>query len=240
MLNCNEETPRIRVVIVDDHSILRSGLRMLINTQPDMMVVGEIGDSETAIELVQQLEPDVVLMDLTLPGLDGITATRRIKCQTPNTKVLVLTMHEDTAYLKEAIQAGASGYIIKRAADTDLLSAIRTVHHGGMLVFSDILDIENGLPPEKRNQHALPHKTSEGQEISESTFGDTSKLQLLSDRERDIFRLLALGYTNQEIADSLFISVKTAETYRARVMEKLQLKRRSELVRLALAAGVIK
>lgn len=227
MPNPAKHIDKIRVVLVDDHNILRSGLRMLIDAQLDMVVVGEEGDGRKAIDLIQQLNPDVVLMDLTLPGLDGIMATRRIKEQVPETKVLVLTMHEDAAYLKEAIEAGASGYIVKRAADNELLSAIRTVHQGGMLVFSQFVDIRSSMP---RIKEAKPYGVPEC----------AASLEVLSEREREIFRLLALGYTNQEIADSLFISVKTVETYRARIMEKLQLRRRSELVRVALAAGVIK
>ena len=214
---------KIRLLLVDDHAVLRAGLRFLLNAQPDMEVVGEAADGAEAVRLAAETAPDVVLMDLTMPVMGGIDATRRIRERLPGTKVLVLTMHDDHSYLAEAVAAGASGLVLKQAADTELLSAIRTVHVGRSVVFSG---------PSFAALDTLPWSGGRGGERR-------TGLQLLSEREREVMRYLALGYTNQEIAEMLYLSVKTVETYKARIMEKLGLKRRAELVRFALQHGLL-
>lgn len=215
---------KIRLLLADDHSVLRAGLRHLLNAQPDMEVVGEAADGLEAVQAAAELAPDVVLMDLSMPGIGGIDATRRIKAALPATKVLVLTMHDDSGYLREAMAAGASGLVLKQAADTELLSAIRTVHAGRAMVFAgpSFEPAQGGLP--------WPRERAET---------DRRKgLALLSEREKDVVRLLALGHTNQEIGAMLFISVKTVDSHRSRIMEKLGLSRRADLVRFAVENGL--
>lgn len=211
---------KIRLLLVDDHSILRAGLKMLLNSQPDMEVVGEAGDGAEAVKMAQETQPDVVIMDLTMPGEGGIEATRRIRQTVPDAKVLVLTMHDDGAYLRAALGAGAAGFVVKQAADTELLSAIRAVASGRTVVFSgfscDPLEL-----------------------LGEQERGGRDGMALLSEREKEVLRLLALGYTNQEIAELLYISVKTVESHKSRIMEKLGCTRRVELVRFALEHGLI-
>jgi two-component system response regulator NreC len=214
---------RIHVLLADDHVVLRTGLRMLINAQPDMEVVAEASNGEDAARLAREVRPDIVLMDITMPGAGGIEATIRIRRESPAVRVLALTMHDDAAYLRSILAAGAAGYVVKRAADAELLSAIRTTYRG-----------ETYLAPSLAGamvQEALGRKPRKGNaEIP----GDT-----LSEREREVLRLVAQGHTNEEIADRLFISAKTVATYRARLMEKLGLKTRADLVRYALAIGLL-
>lgn len=213
---------RIRVLLADDHAVLRAGLRMLINGQPDMEVVGEAATGEDAWRQTGALKPDVVLLDLAMPGTGGIEATGRIARDFPGVRILVLTMHDDVAYLRSVLAAGASGYVLKRSADTELLSAIRVTHRGGTY-------LEPSLAGEVV-QDAIGRKTRQG---------DASASSPLSDREREVLRLVAEGHTNQEIADRLFLSVKTVETYRSRLMAKLGLRTRADLVRYALSAGFL-
>ena len=213
---------RTRVVVVDDHAMMRAGLRMLINSQSDMEVVGEADDGRGAIEQAMALRPDVLLLDLSMPGLGGIVAVERVRKESAKTKILILTMHEDPEYLRQALEAGASGYLVKRAADTELLAAIRAVRRGEGYIYSSLtgallsMAFEKGKKREETDRHA-----------------DLSK------REIEVLRLLALGHTNQQIADRLFLSVKTIETYRARITEKLQLPTRAELVRYAIQHGLL-
>jgi two-component system, NarL family, response regulator NreC len=214
----------IRLLLADDHAVLRSGLRALLGAQPDMEVVGEAAEGGEAVREALELQPDVVLMDVAMADGGGIEATRRIKQQAPDIRVLVLSMYDDESYLRRALEAGASGYALKRAADTDLLSAIRAVArdefylHPALtrVLVSDLLRRDAPAPPPERP--AAPH---------------------LTDRETEVLRLVALGHTNQEIADNLYLSVKTVESYKGRLMEKLGLRGRAALVRYAVEAGLL-
>jgi len=215
---------RIRILIADDHAVLRAGLRMLLEAQPDMTVVGEAADGEETIALTERLAPDLVLLDITMPGVGGLEALRQIKTAHPDTKVLVLTMHDDEGYLRQVLEAGGSGYVLKRAADTELLSAIRAVHTGGTFLHAEHIRILLESAPDR-----------EGEQQEE---GDDS-YERLSQREREVLRLIALGYTNRQAAEQLYLSVKTVETYKARLMSKLGLHSRAELVRYALRKGLL-
>jgi len=222
---------RIRVLIADDHAVLRAGLHMLLDAQPDMMVVGEAGTAEQALALDAELRPDVLLLDLTLPArsgapdtvLAGLEAIQRIKAGRPEAHVLVLTMHDDEGYLRAVLEAGASGYVLKRAADSELLSAIRAVWRGGSY-----------LHPE--HVRLLLEETA-ASPAAEGT--DDDSYALLSPREHQVLRLIALGHTNQQVASTLGLSVKTVETYKSRLMTKLGLTGRAALVRYALQHGLL-
>jgi two-component system response regulator NreC len=214
---------KIRVLIADDHAVLRSGLRMLINTQPDMDVVGEVADGQEALKKSRELRPDIVLMDITMPGGNGLKAIEGLRMECPKTRVLVLTMHDDEAYLRAALAAGGSGYVVKKSADTELLSAIRAVHGGH--TFVDLMP--GGESPEL---------AAEG--ISNRAHSEKSR-GLLSQREREVLTLVAVGYTHQQIAERLNLSIKTVETYRSRLAEKLDLRTRADLVRYAIELGLL-
>ena len=209
----------IRVLIVDDHAVLRAGLKMLLGAQPDVEVVAEAQDGKEALECALACRPDVVLMDVSMPGGGGLTATREIRHACPRTQVLVLTMHDDESYLRQFLHAGAAGYLLKKAADTEVVEAIRTVHRGDMFVYPSLL------------------RALVSGELTRPAGGDEDAKDVLSDREREVLKLTALGYSHQQIADRLFISIKTVETYKARVMDKLELRTRAELVRYALSRG---
>ena len=212
---------RIRILIADDHAVLRAGLRRLIGEQPDMDVVGEAADGEEAVRRTRELRPDVALMDLTMPGLGGLKAIERIRQDCPETRVLVLTMHDVPAYLRSVLAAGGSGYVVKRAADSELLSAIRSVYRGRTVLDPTLAVqvVQSGLGkrPPVGGGAAAPH---------------------LSQREQEVLDLVAQGYTNQQIADRLGLSVKTVETYRARLVQKLGLRSRAELLRYAMDTGL--
>lgn len=210
---------RIRILIADDHAVLRTGLRMLIDSQRDLDVVGEASDGDEAVRKAAALRPDVALVDISMPGSGGIKAIERIREAAPTTRVVVLTMHDMPAYLRAALAAGASGYVVKRAADSALLAAIRDVHRGRTVLDPALAAsvVQSGL----RRRGAT-----------------TSPATPLSQREREVLELVAQGYTNQQIADHLGLSVKTVETYRARLVEKLGLQSRAELVRYALDSGL--
>lgn len=212
---------RIRLLIADDHAVLRAGLITLLNAQPDMQVVAEAADGNETVAKTRESAPDIVLMDITMPGITGSEATREIKKQKPETKVLVLTMHEDENYLYQMLNAGADSYVPKKAADTELLAAIRATYRGEHFIHSSMT---NGL---------LSH--ARGNAV-DKTF-DSRKKDLLSQREKEVLRLLAMGYTNQQIADKLYLSVRTVETYKARLKEKLGAKGRADLVRYATETG---
>jgi two-component system response regulator NreC len=208
----------IDVVLVDDHAVVRSGLRMLLDAQTDIEVVGEAGNAKDAIFRARALKPDVILLDVVMPGESGIEALPKLLKESPETKVLVLSMQDDPSYVREAFAAGASGYVLKEAVDEEVVSAVREIASGGRYV------------------HPALGARMIAAEAEERAAAEANPL---SDREREILRLLALGHTNQEIARQLFISVRTAESHRAHIMQKLRLSTRAELVRYALSHGLL-
>ena len=210
----------IRVVIADDHAVLRAGLRMLLEAQGDIEVVGEAGDGAEAARQAKALRPDVVLLDLSMPGLRSGEAIRGVIKASPDTRVLILTMHDDPAYLAAAVAAGASGYVVKKVADSELLTAIRAVHAGRTFVDFTSAPGADRLPPSLRGG-MVPHAKD------------------LSRREREVLLLLAQGHSNRQVADAIRISVKTVETYRMRLKDKLGLKGRPELYRFAVESGIL-
>ncbi len=215
----------IRVVIADDHAVLRAGLRMLINVQPDMEVIGEAADGVGAVEMARQAQPDVILLDIGMPEHGGLQAIAKIRQASPPTRVLVLTMHDDPAYLRFVLAEGGAGYVVKSAADTELLEAIRAVANGRMFV--------NVAFDESVMKNAVEQKAAVA-EVKPELPPPT-----LSAREREVLELIAKGHTNKEVADKLALSVKTVEAYRARLMDKLSLRTRAELVRYALEHGLL-
>jgi len=217
--------PKISLLLADDHTVLRSGLRTLLENEPDIEVVGEAGDGDEAVTRTANLKPDVVIMDITMPGLSGIEATREIKRSMPGIKVLALTVHEDDSYLYQVMNAGADGYLTKKAADTELLAAIRATHRGEHYIHSSMTE---SLLARLRGQQVRIAKNETQDAIG------------LSPRETEVLRLLATGHTNQQIADTLFLSVKTVETYKARLKDKLGIKGRAELVRYAISRDLLK
>lgn len=214
---------KIQVVLADDHAVLRAGLRALLNVEPDMEVVGEAANGQEAIERVAELAPDVIVMDLTMPGLSGLDAIAQIASQHLDTKVVVLTMHAEEQYIVQVIQCGAAGYVLKSAADTDLIDAIRQVVQGKTYLYPDAAHI------------LVEHYRHQGEHRRE----EEDSLDLLSDREREVLTYTARGYSSREIGEMLFISDKTVETYRRRLMEKLDLHHRSDVVQYALRKGLL-
>jgi len=213
----------ITVLIADDHAVLRSGLNALLSAHPEIEVVAEAGDGKEAVAKASEVHPDIVLMDITMPELNGVDATRAIKEADSTVKILVLTMHEDVNYLRKAIAAGADGFIPKKAADTELLAAIKAVYEG---------------------EHYLHHSMSSVliSEMRDDTEGESEKQNengVLSGREMSVLKLLAAGYTNQQAADKLFLSVKTIESYKARLRAKLQLNSRVDMIKYAINAGLL-
>lgn len=215
--------PKIRVLIADDHAILRAGLKLLINGQADMEVVSEAPDGDQAVRAARATSPRVALMDLTMPGSSGMGALEEIVRCCPDTRVLVLSMHDDPAYLRSVLAAGASGYVLKRAVDTELLTAIRAVHRGGVFVDPSLAHVFV--------QDVLNRPAKAG--------SSPRALKILSERERQVLGLVAQGYGSQEIAEQIVVSVKTVETYRARIAEKLGLRTRHEIVRFAIQMGLL-
>ena len=213
--------PKIRVLIADDHPIVRAGLRMLIATQPDMEVTAEAGDGSETVDRAAGTKPNVVVLDLSMPKSRSSDTIERLLGLEPAPRVLVLTMHDDPAYLRSALQAGASGYIVKEAADVELVTAIRAVHQGRTFV-------DLGRPPDPARRLA-PRRLSNAAE----------QRKRLSRREAEVLRLLAQGHTNQEVAEQLAVSIKTVETYRKRLHEKLELKTRAQLFRFAFESGLL-
>ena len=215
---------KIRLLVADDHPVVRAGLCTLLNAQPGMQVIGEAVDGAMAVERAVELRPDVVVMDITMEGMGGLAATCEIKKRLPQTKVLVLTIHNSVEYLRQALEAGATGYVLKQAADTELAVAIRAVQRGEIYVYPVFTRVLLGDLIQNQETDDQPQQDS---------------YELLSQREREVLLLVALGYTNQQIADLLFVSIKTVETYRARLMSKLNLKSRAALVRYALKRGLL-
>lgn len=206
------------VLIVDDHAMVRKGLRALIDAQPDLLVVSEAGTVQAGIELAQKIAPQVITLDLTMPDSSGVTSVRRMREAVPNARILVLTMHDDPVYIRSAIDLGASGYVNKAAADTELISAIRAIAQGRTFI--------DAAAAKGSSLH--PHDP-----VSPDSH------DALSAREREVLQMVARGHTNQQVADSLGLSVKTVESYRARVMKKLGVKERAELVQYAMKAGMM-
>jgi DNA-binding NarL/FixJ family response regulator len=219
----------IRVLIADDHTVLRAGLEALLAAEADIEVVGQAEDGLDCLEKVVELKPDVVLTDINMPRCNGLVALEQIREKAPDSRVLILTMHDDVAYLRQVLASGGAGYVLKQAAGDELLSAIRTVNEGGVFlhprharVLVDQRVIEDANAVEKRPQDGMQ-----------------ARHESLSTREAEVFRLVALGHSNSEIAEMVFLSVKTIETYKARLMRKLDVHNRAELVRFALQLGIM-
>ncbi|NWF83597.1 MAG: response regulator transcription factor [Bryobacteraceae bacterium] len=208
---------KIRIMLADDHSVVRQGFRRILETQPDMEIVGEASNGREAVQLAAELKPDLVVMDVAMPELNGIEATRRLSEASDRTRVLALSMHKDAVYVREILRAGARGYLLKDAFDSDLVSAVRAVARG-----------EGYLSPA----------------VSEAVLADyrqhvTDPIDLLSSREREVLQMIAEGKTNKEIAGVLNLSVYTVDAHRSRIMEKLNLHSTGELVRFAVRKGLI-
>ncbi|AZU60848.1 response regulator [Neobacillus mesonae] len=212
----------IRILLVDDHAVVRSGLKMLLQTNPEMEVVGEASEGNEGIKKALRLKPDVVVMDLSMPhGKDGLSATAELKQQMPEINILILTMHDDEEYLFRAIQGGASGCILKSAPHDELMSAIESVAKGDAYL------------------HPSATKRLMDEYLSGVKQDGSDTYNLLSEREKEVLTLIAKGYANKEIAEQLVISVKTVETHKSKLMEKLQLKTRPELVEYAVKKGLL-
>ncbi|HEY82371.1 MAG TPA: response regulator transcription factor [Dehalococcoidia bacterium] len=210
---------KVRILIVDDHAIMRDGIRALLSLDEDLEIVGEASEGREAIEKARELSPDVVVMDIAMPGMDGLEATRRIVKKNPQIKVLVLTQHDNKEYILSTIKSGAAGYVPKRALGSELVSAIRAVHRGDSFLYPSAAA---ALIEDYRKQSE-----------------EVEPYDQLTPREREILKLIAEGYTSREIADMLFISLKTAQGHRAKIMEKLDLHNRTELIKFAMRKGLV-
>ena len=210
---------KIRVILVDDHTLLRDGIRALLSMSKEIEVIGEAGDGQAGVDLVAELRPDIVLMDIAMPVLDGLEATRRIKDRFKSVKVLILTQHENREYVFPILKAGADGYVLKKAAGTELVSAIKAVSEGGTFLYPSVARavVEDYLRPD-------------------GTVSDRRHSRL-TDREIEILKLIAEGRSNQEIADMLCLAVKTVTGHRTNIMEKLDIHSRTELVKYAISDG---
>lgn len=215
-------TQKTRILLADDHAVLRAGLKLLLNSQADFEVIGEAASGVEALTSAEALQPDLILLDLSMSGLGGLDALPVLRRLASGAKILILTMHEDPQYLRQTLRNGAAGYVLKKAADVELISAVRAVLRGEVYVHPSMTRVllDDILPPPEV-----------------STAPDS--WEALSDREREVLRLVALGYTSAEIAGQLKLSAKTVDTYRARGMEKLGLHSRAALVRFALSKGII-
>ena len=212
----------IRVVLVDDHAVVRSGLRAVLGSAKDIEVIGEAANGRDALAMVTRLEPDVVIMDLTMSEMDSMTATRELVELGSATKVLVLTMHAEEEYLVQVLQAGAAGYIVKSAADRDLVDAVRTVAKGEVYVQATAARVL---------ARGLTHK--------DPNAAERQRFEKLTERERDVLKLVAQGYTAPEIGERLYISPKTVDTYKQRISEKVGLQHRADYVKFALRLGLL-
>ena len=214
--------PKIRVLIADDHAIVREGVRALLKLSDDIEVIGEAANGQEAIEAARSLEPDVILMDIAMPGLGGLEATLEIRKENPAAKILVLTQYEDREYIRRFLKAGVSGYVLKKAAGADLTAAIRAVNRGGLV-----------LDPEVAREAMREQAAS-------AASGGSDLYESLTDREKQVLKLVAEGRSNKEVAELLDISVKTAMSHREHIMQKLDLHSRTELIKFALQKGVIR
>ncbi|MDP2950730.1 MAG: response regulator transcription factor [Chloroflexota bacterium] len=213
---------KIRILLADDHTLFREGVRLLLERQSDMEVVGEAADGREAVELAHRLQPNVVLMDIGMPGMNGLEATRLIHTGDPAVRVLILTMHGTDDYFFRLLEAGASGYLLKEAAPTELLSAIRSVHNGEMFLYPSLA---------KRLAQEYLRRVGSGEE--------PSSYDSLTEREKEVLKLIGQGHTNQEIADILCLSINTVQTHRTHIMNKLNLHSRAELMKYALRFGLL-
>jgi DNA-binding NarL/FixJ family response regulator len=215
-------TEKLRVLLADDHAVLRAGLRLLLEAREDIEVVGEAEDGRQAIKMANRLQPDVLLLDLTMPGLGGLDALKELRRIQPKCRVLVLTMHNDESFLRRALTSGASGYVLKQADDQELIVALRAVARGEVYVPPALaLALLSDLIPQPQRETSSP-------EVQ------------LSEREEQVIRLVAQGYTSQEVAEQLHLAVTSVETYRSRAMQKLGLRGRVQLVQYALKIGWLK
>ena len=233
-----QRTPLIRVLLADDHDILRQGLQLLLETQQDIEVIGEARTGREAIALALRFKPDVAIVDITMPDLDGLEACQHIRNQQPTTQVLILTMHESEEYFLQALRMGAAGYLVKKAAPTDLIAAVRTVAHGGAYLYPGLAKalVRAYVAPVEHAPSSVasetPHHIAERTKLAQT-------LRVLTPREMEVLKLVAEGHTNQEIADQLVLSIKTVQAHRANVMEKLELRDVTHLVRFAIRHGLI-
>ena len=208
----------IRILLADDHAIMRDGIRALVGLHDDIEIVGEASEGRETIDKVQELEPDIVVMDIAMPGMDGLEATRRIKNKHPKVKVLVLTQYNNREYILSAIKAGAAGYVPKRALGSDLISALRAIYRGESFLYPSAAA---ALIEDYRQQ------------------AEVEPYDRLTAREREILKLIAEGHTSREIAGTLFISLKTVQGHRAKIMEKLDIHNRTELIKYAMRKGLV-
>ncbi|HEX7593270.1 MAG TPA: response regulator transcription factor [Anaerolineae bacterium] len=213
---------KIRVLVADDHTIVREGVRILLEAQPDIEVVGEAADGQEALERVRELLPDIVLIDIAMPNLNGLEATRAIKRDYPSIQTIALTMYESDEYFFQILNAGASGYILKKAASADLLTAIRAVYAGEVFLYPSVA---------RRLVADYLSRVKSGEE--------KSSYDGLTAREREVLKLIAEGHTNQVIADKLVISPSTVQTHRTRIMQRLNLHNRAELIQYAMRKGLL-
>lgn len=211
---------KVRILLADDHQVLRSGLRALLNMEPDFEVVGEASTGREAVKLAETLRPDVIVMDISMPEMDGLKAAEEIHNSGLQARIVILTVHADEDYLFQTLKAGASGYVHKSSADRELIDAIRTAHRGDVFLYPSAIKKLLGEYLRGGTKHA-------------------DEKEPLTNREREVLKLTAEGYTNNEIAEQLVISPKTVDTYRQRIMEKLNLHHRSELIRYALKRGYL-
>ncbi|CAG0942519.1 Oxygen regulatory protein NreC [Anaerolineae bacterium] len=213
---------KIRVLVCDDHTILRDGIKLLLNSQPDMEVVGEAVDGREAVEQARTLKPDVIIMDIAMPGLNGLEATKQIRRDDPNARVLVLTMYESDEYVSRMLEAGVLGYVLKKAAGSELVHAIRAIHQGEAFLYPSIT---------KRLVEDYLRRVETGQE--------RDSFNGLTEREREVLQLVAEGHPNRNIAEILNVSIRTVQNHRAHIMEKLGMHDRGELIKYAIQKGII-
>lgn len=213
---------KIRILVCDDHTILRDGIRLLLDSQPDMQVIGEAGNGHEAVEKARTLKPDIILMDIAMPGLNGLEATKQIRHDNPHARVLVLTMYESDEYISRMLEAGVQGYVLKKAAGSDLVHAIYAINQGEAFLYPSIT---------KRLVEDYLRRVETGQE--------RASFNGLTAREREVLQLIAEGYSSQQIAQTLSLSVRTVQNHRAHIMEKLGMHDRGELIKYAIQKGII-